>query len=487
MLRHLFVDLNSYFASVEQQLQPWLRDKPMAVAPVHGPSACCIAVSYEAKKFGVKTGMTVGEALPLCPLLEITPARPEEYVRFHHAILAAVDTVIPVDRVFSIDEFSCKLMRGEREPEQAAKIARKVKDAILNNVGERLRCSVGIAPNRFLAKVGTDMMKPDGLVILQQQDLPSKLYTLSLTDLPGIGQKMGARLNAQGIHTVKQLCACTENEMQELWHSIVGQRWYHWLRGEELDEFPTKKRSIGHQHVLGPEHRDAHLARGVAIRLLHKAAARARHLGYLPQAMSLRVHLEEPRDYSHGAGGRSTKRPNTWGGWGAMSWHDTVHLPGGVGDTLSLIEQLAKMWDRSPATTGMKRTVDELVERAHDPLLFSKDVRRDTRDQSSTDHHAPALSRNAALENNKERVRVKFVDVTLHDLVAVKAATMPLFEHERNRMALARAMDEVNRKHGKNTVYAASMHEAKDSAKGGIAFSSVPDLALTDSVEDRMR
>ncbi len=434
-LRHLFVDLNAYFASVEQQLQPRLRGKPVGVSPIDGPSGCCIAVSYEAKRVGVKTGMTVAEARVLCPDLQVAPARPEEYVRFHHNILAAVDTVIPVDRVFSIDEFSCKLLRGEREPEQAAAIARKVKAVIRRDVGDRLTSSVGIAPNRFLAKVATDMMKPDGLVIIQPHELPAKLYALKLIDLPGIGTKMNARLNAQGVHTVEQLCARTESEMQHLWHSIIGQRWYHWLRGEELDEFPTHKRSIGHQHVLAPQHREPGIARGVAIRLLHKAAARARHLGYLPQRMSMRVGIEEPRRYwndqrrAEDAG----KRPATWGGWGATSWHDTVHLPGGVGDTLSLIQQLARLWDKRPPG------------------------------------------------------RVKFVDVTLHDLIAVKAATMPLFEHERNRMNLSKAMDEVNRKHGKNTVYAASMHAAKDAAKGGIAFSSIPDRNLTDSVENRMR
>ena len=430
-LRHIFIDLNAYFASVEQQLQPRLRDQPIAVAPIHGPSACCIAVSYEAKKAGVKTGMTVGEAQLKCPKIIITPARPEEYVRFHHEILAAVDTVIPVDRVFSIDEFSCRLMRGEREPHQAIEVAHRVKAVIQKEVGERLRCSVGIAPNRFLAKVGTDMQKPDGLVVLEQHDLPQKLYRLELIDLPGIGPKMNLRLNAQGIHTVEQLCACSEADMQRLWASIVGQRWYHWLRGEELDEFPTKKRSIGHQHVLSPQHRDPVLARGVAVRLLHKAAARARHLGYLPQSLSIRVMIEEPREFWRDGG--NGKRPNTWGGWGATSWHSTVHLPGGVGDTLSLLEPLAKMWDQRPPG------------------------------------------------------RVKFVDVTLHDLISVKAATMPLFEPERNRANLARAMDEVNRKHGRNTVYSAAMHEAKDSAQGGIAFSSIPDTKLPDSVTNRMR
>lgn len=448
MLRYLFVDLNAYFASVEQEIQPWLRGLPVAVAPIHGPSGCCIAVSYEAKKMGVKTGMTVGEARLLCPRLEITPARPEEYVRFHHAILEAVDTVIPVDRVSSIDEFSCKLMKGERTPAAATDLAMKVKQAIRTKVGDRLRCSIGVAPNRFLAKVGTDMMKPDGLTVIQSHELPGRLYPLALIDLPGIGPKMNTRLNAQGVYTVEQLCAQNERQMHDLWSSIVGTRWYHWLRGEEIDELPTHKRSIGHQHVLAPDDRELDRARGVAVRLLHKAAARARHLGYIPQRLTLRMVLEEPRGYWEGRG--PSKRPSAWGGWGASAWHHTVHLPGGVGDTLSLLKRLGDLWNASPAGAAARAASHTHLPRDGGP-------------------------------------RVKFVDVTLHDLIAAQAATMPLFEPERNRMALAKAMDEVNRKHGKNSVYSASMHAAKDSAKGGIAFSSIPDLKLTDSVADRMR
>lgn len=423
-LRYLFVDLNAYFASVEQQLRPELRGRPVGVAPVDAPSGCCIAVSYEAKRVGVKTGMTVAQARELCPKLVVALARPEEYVRIHHAVLAAVDKVIPVERVFSIDEFSCRLMRGEREPEQAARLAMKVKKVISQDVGEIMRCSIGVAPNRFLAKVGTDMQKPDGLTILEQKDLPARLFALKLIDLPGIGPKMDARIQGEGIHTIEQLCSLSEQQMERLWGSIIGRRWWYWLRGHDLDEFATQKRSIGHQHVLAPELRTPEAARGVAIRLLHKAAARARHLGYLPQRMSLRVGIQEPYD---------NRRPPEQKGWNSKHWGATVHLPGGVGDTLTLAGELGKLWESRPPGKPM------------------------------------------------------FIDVTLHDLIAASAATMPLFAQERHRADLARTMDELNRKHGKHAVYLGSMHTAKETAHGGIAFSSVPDLKLTDSVTNRMR
>jgi len=115
----------------------------VAVAPVTAPSGCCIAASYEAKKFGVRTGMRVREATALCPRIEIVDARPSEYVRLHHRLLEAIDTCIPIDGIHSIDEMSCKLAPVERTPEAAGELAGRIKRAIRERVGETMRCSIG--------------------------------------------------------------------------------------------------------------------------------------------------------------------------------------------------------------------------------------------------------------------------------------------------------------------------------------------------------
>jgi DNA polymerase-4 len=285
----LFVDMNSYFASVEQQFRPELRGRPVAVVPVMAESTCCIAASYEAKRFGIKTGTNVAEARRLCPGLQVIHARPPLYVRTHHEILEAVDSVLPVEEVLSVDEMYCRLGLSQREPEPAMELGMKVKRAVKRRVGESLLCSVGLAPNRFLAKVAGEMQKPDGLTVVTLEDLPHKLYSLTLRDLPGIGRRMDARLERHGVRTVEQLCSLPKDRLREIWEGVLGERWWHALRGEEPALPPTRRRSVGHSHVLPPEFRTPDGALSVLIRLVHKAAARLRGLEYCAGGLALRL------------------------------------------------------------------------------------------------------------------------------------------------------------------------------------------------------
>lgn len=174
-LRWLFLDLNSYFASVEQQLNPALRGRPILVAPVDSDTTVAIAASIEAKKFGIKTGTPVWEAKRLCRDLVVTPARHDKYVEFHDAIVAEIWNHIPVTKVCSIDEVACRLLDNENSEAAAAALAHRIKEGIRANVGQCMTSSVGIAPNRLLAKLASDMMKPDGLVILTADTLPQRL------------------------------------------------------------------------------------------------------------------------------------------------------------------------------------------------------------------------------------------------------------------------------------------------------------------------
>lgn len=285
----MFVDMNSYFASVEQQTRPELRGHPVAVAPVMAESTCCIAASYGAKRFGIKTGTNVAEARRLCPELIVVEARPPLYLRLHHEILAAVDSVLPVEEILSIDEVYCRLGLRQRGPEAATKLGIEVKRAVKRRVGESLLCSVGLALNRFLAKVAGEIQKPDGLTTVTLEDLPHKLYSLSLRDLPGIGRRMEARLGLHGVHTVEQLCSLPKSRLREIWDGVLGERWWHALRGEEPSLPPTRRRSVSHSHVLPPEFRTSDGALSVLIRLLHKAAARLRGLGYCAGGLALRL------------------------------------------------------------------------------------------------------------------------------------------------------------------------------------------------------
>ncbi len=212
-LNWLFLDLNSYFASVEQELRPELRGRPVAVVPLLADTTCCIAASYEAKEYGIRTGTQVGEAKRLCPNLILVEARHELYVDYHRRVVEAVECCIPVTSVMSIDEMACRLIGREQPLLAALELAREVKASIRRKAGATLCCSVGLAPNRYLAKVASDLEKPDGLVALTPDLLHDALSGLKTRDLPGVGARMEKRLAAQGIQTVGQLLALERGEL----------------------------------------------------------------------------------------------------------------------------------------------------------------------------------------------------------------------------------------------------------------------------------
>src|SRR5574337_794632 len=268
-LRSLFVDFNSYFASVEQEDNPRLRGRPVAVSPVIAPTGCCIAASVEAKTFGVKTGSLVRDAKRLCPDIVIVEARPSLYVAWHRRLMAAIERAIPIAAVHSVDEAACELIGRQCRRENAIEVARQVKREVAAAAPNgAIRCSVGIAPNHWLAKTATDMRKPDGLVVIERKDLPDILHPLTLTDLCGISASMRSRLHAGGIE---------------------GERMWAQLRGEWQPERHSTRGSVGHSHVLEPALRTPRGARAVLTKLLVKAAMRLRNYELLAGALSIRI------------------------------------------------------------------------------------------------------------------------------------------------------------------------------------------------------
>ncbi len=294
-LKWLYVDFNSYFASVEQQLNPALRGKPVAVVPVKTDSTCAIAASYEAKAFGVTTGTPIWEARQKCPDLICVLARHEAYVDYHHRAIAEINRHIPVSDVCSIDEMASRLMRNEASPDTARRIALQVKTGLANTLGPWVRCSIGIAENRYLAKVATDLEKPNGLTVLMPDEVKARLMTLDLRDLPGIGRNMERRLQFAGIFTMADLWELDRRRMRHVWGSIWGERMWYLLRGYDLPELETKRSSLGHSHVLGPALRPPHLAIDVARRLTLKVCSRLRRMEYCATVFGFSARLEDGR------------------------------------------------------------------------------------------------------------------------------------------------------------------------------------------------
>jgi DNA polymerase IV len=294
-LRWLFLDLNSYFASVEQQLNPALRGRPIMVTPIASNATCAIAASYEAKAFGIKTGTPVWEARQKCPDIIVVNAQHGRYVEFHEAILAEIWRHIPVTDICSIDEVACRLMDNENSVAAASALAMRIKRGITGNVGICLTSSVGIAPSKMLAKFASDIIKPDGLTVLQSHELPKRLYQYPLGDICGIGKNMERRLAAKGITSIQQFCALGPRGAGRVWGANHGDRLWFGLHGMDLPDVKTQSRSLGHSHVLSPELRGPRGALLTARRLALKAASRLRRKGYTTRLVVLHTKFDGPK------------------------------------------------------------------------------------------------------------------------------------------------------------------------------------------------
>ena len=286
----LFLDLNAFFASCEQQENPALRGKPVIVVQTPAESAVAIAASYAAKAFGIKTGTLVREARRLCPDVIPVQANHRLYTDYHERILKAVDTCLPVEKVMSIDEMACRLMGTERQVPAARELALKVKRALREQVGECLTCSIGLAPNVFLGKVGSDLQKPDGLVVITHDNLPHVLLGLELQDIYGIGKRMEERLRRAGIGTVAELWQASPLRLRRVWGGINGLLFHQMLHGVDIQP-PSSRfaKSMGHQHVLEPELRTRAGAKNFSQHLLTKAAERLRRGDYYCRRLGLHL------------------------------------------------------------------------------------------------------------------------------------------------------------------------------------------------------
>lgn len=306
-------------------MNPSLRGKPVAVVPSIVDTTSVIAASMEAKRFGVKTNTRVGDAKKMCPGIIFVSGSHQIYAEVHSRIVAAVEKILPVSAVLSIDEMACELMGSEQTEKKAIELSQEIKSQIRKDAGEYLSCSIGLAPNRYLAKVASDMQKPDGLVLIRKHELPTRLHELKLRDFPGIGAQMEKRIMRYGVSTVEQLCALSVQDMRFIWGGINGERFWHLIRGEHVDEQESQTKTIGHSHVLAPEYRNIEKAYLIAQKLLHKAAARLRKNNFWCAELSLHVSMLNHED-GFSASARLIE----------------------CCDDLTLLEALREMWSKIP-------------------------------------------------------------------------------------------------------------------------------------------
>lgn len=325
----MHIDMNSYFASCEQQDNLAWRNKPLGVCEHLG--GIIIAPSVEAKRWGIKTGTPVWEARKLCPQIILTKTNPDRY-RYYTAKFLKVfeDYTADIER-YSIDEAfldvtkvcnikvnsgKCTVNSWEMvDPyAEAERIAKEIKRRMEREVGDYLRCSVGIGWSKLIAKIGSDMQKPDGLTVLRPADKPWLYTKLQLTDMPGIGTRMARRLRERGIRTLVDLQKCSATSLHS-WFGIMG---YHlWSMGqleglwhEDFSELAPIK-SVGHMYTIAAEFRNqVGVGERVLYRLSEMVARRLRTLGV--GAAGLSAHVAD-KEYNFFGGQRQLGTPTATG------------------------------------------------------------------------------------------------------------------------------------------------------------------------------
>jgi DNA polymerase-4 len=309
----IHIDMNAFFASVEQQANPALRERPMAViGSVH--RGVLLSPSYEARAFGVKTGMTYGEAKRACPEIVLVPADSAKYSHACEQLLTIWNDFTPAVELFSIDEAfldvtGCDALFGD-----PVRMAVRIKERIWEEMG--LTCSVGIGPNKLLAKLGSDMQKPDGLVVIAPGDVADVLEDLPVKEICGIGPNLTRHLASMGIHTCGELGSAPLRQLTARF-GAVGERLRDMARG--IDDDPVapaaeqdeeESKSMGHSMTLDEDCSDIMLIERHLLQLSEKVGRRLRRGRYSGRTVTVTLRYADfhtfsrqrrlPRAVSHG-------------------------------------------------------------------------------------------------------------------------------------------------------------------------------------------
>jgi len=309
------VDMNAFFAAVEQQANPALRGRPIAVIGARNRTVVLTA-SYEARAFGVRTGLTLPEARRLCPHLVFVPARNDRYTDTCARLTAIYREHTPLVEVASVDEAFLDMTgalrlwetRARPGPAPAAPgdaapelgLARAIKARIRAELG--LPCSVGIAPNKLLAKLASDLQKPDGLVRIRPGEVARVLETLPAKELCGVGPRTTEALAAMGVRTCGELGRFPIDALI-LRFGVIGRRLSLMGRGIDdapvvpLEESPDAK-SVGHSQTLPRDLTDRAAIEREILQLADLVGRRLRAGGYAGRTVALTVRYKDFTTFS---------------------------------------------------------------------------------------------------------------------------------------------------------------------------------------------
>lgn len=252
----MFIDMNSFFPSCEQQVNYWLRNRPIGVCVYTGKQGAVIALSKEAKKAGIKAAR-IDEIMLRHPEFIPLETNPARYREFHTKIMKVLksfcDDVVPK----SIDEAVLNFATYNLVHTDLKKVAQDIKKKINQDVGDWFTCSIGIAPNAFLAKLASNLQKPDGLVVINADTIDRVLDKLKLTDLPGIAKNMALRLVDGGIHSPLQLRHTPPEVLRKVCKSVIGEHWHYRLNFMEVDIATDDYKSMQAMRQISKEQRSS--------------------------------------------------------------------------------------------------------------------------------------------------------------------------------------------------------------------------------------
>ncbi|MFZ2544905.1 MAG: hypothetical protein WAW80_02935 [Candidatus Saccharimonadales bacterium] len=250
----MHIDLNSCFATVEQQARVRLRGRPVAVVNRRTDMTMIVTCSYEAKAMGVKMGMRLRDAKKICPDLIGVESDPAKYKYVYHKLLDIMNDYSAHVTMKSIDEGSIDFTQSPKSllmGRTLSSVGMEIKQRLRDEIGVAMRCNIGIATNRFLAKTAANLHKPDGMDVITADNLRAVYGTLKLTDLTGIAGRNELRLNSIGIMTPLQFLDTSSEVLSSMvFQSINGEQWHQRLRGWEVDDVTYETKRVGRQYVL---------------------------------------------------------------------------------------------------------------------------------------------------------------------------------------------------------------------------------------------
>jgi DNA polymerase IV len=382
----MHIDMNAFFASVEQQVNPSLRNKPIAVIGAHKRTVITTA-SYEARAYGVKVGMTVPEAKRLCPDIIFVAGNNKKYTDTCARLVRLYTNYTPLVEVYSVDEVFLDITGSLYLFNSPEDIALQIKGKIRKNFG--LTCSIGIGSNKLLAKMASNMKKPDGLTIIRPEDISEILEKLPVSDLCGIGSRLEMHLEAMGVRTCGELGRFPVKELKGKF-GIIGERLHQMGLGiDESPVVPVEKepdaKSVGHSMTLDRDIRDNESVERYILQLSEMVGRRLRRGQYSGRTVALTLRY-------------------------------------------SVMPAADSPW-RNFHTFTKRRTIKEYINDDFDIYLVALDILRLIR----------------------LKYAVRLLGVSISNLVR-DYGQMLLFRKDRDRKSVVQAMDEINDRYGEFSI-----------------------------------